>query len=258
MKRISTALASIAFALLLSSVSSGESMTGSQLMKAVREKNNSKTQESTVSMKLIDKKGRSQDRKLKIWAEQMGDVENTLTRFVSPERVNGVGFLVINKDGGTQRYLYTPSEKQTRMVPEGDNKKSFQGTDFTYYDLSPHDVEDDGSYDPLASEQYEGHDCWVCTSHPKDKDALYSKVIQWVRKDIYVPVKIEFYDEKGAHLKTSQVLEMKQIDGYWTPIKSVMHNIQIDHKTMMLLDDVQFDKKLPDQLFTRSSLEKGA
>lgn len=234
-----------------------EQMSGKKLMKMVREKNNSKSQVSGVLMKLVDKKGRSQDRALKIWAEQVGDTENTLTRFLAPKPVEGVGFLVVNKDGRTDRYLYSPAGKKIRKVPDGDNKKSFQGSDFTYYDLSPHDVESD-TYEPLQTETYEGQACWVCTSHPQGDDALYSKVKQWVRKDTYVPIYIEFYDPDGDLLKYSKVLKLERIDGYWTPVESVMHNVQTDHKTLMKIEKIEYDIDIPKQTFSKTNLERGA
>ncbi len=225
-------------------------------MRLVREKNDSKSQISQVSMKLVDKKGRTQDRKLVIFAEQVGETENTLTRFVEPRRVKGIGFLVVNENEKLKRYLYTPADKKTRRVPEGDNKKSFQGTDFTYYDLSPHDVESD-NYKPLRSESYGGKECWVCTSMPQGDSEIYSKVVQWIRKDIYLPVKMEFYDPKGDLLKISTAEDLKKIDGFWTPMTSVMNNVQIDHKTVMTIEKVQYNKKLPPNLFSKTSLEKG-
>ena len=233
-----------------------EPKTGKELMRLVRDKNDSKSQVSQISMELIDHKGRTQDRKLVIFAEQAGDTENTLTRFLEPRRVKGIGFLVVNEGDQPLRYLYTPADKKTRRVPEGDNKKSFQGTDFTYYDLSPHDVESD-NYEPLRSETYDGHDCWVCTSLPQGENEIYSKVVQWVRKDIYLPVKMDFYDPDGKLLKTSLAEELKQVDGYWTPMRTTMHNVQIDHKTVMKVDKVTFNQKLPDNLFSKTSLEKG-
>jgi len=233
-----------------------EPKTGKELMRLVREKNDSESQVSQISMQLIDKKGRTQDRQLMIFAEQVGKSENTLTRFIEPKRVKGIGFLVVNDGGKPLRYLYTPADKKTRRVPEGDNKKSFQGTDFTYYDLSPHDVESD-NYEALRAEKYDGHDCWVCTSLPQGENEIYSKVVQWIRKDIYLPVKMDFYDPDGKLLKTSIAEGLKQIDGYWTPTKTTMHNVQIDHKTVMKVDKVQYNKKLPENLFSKTSLEKG-
>ena len=143
--------------------------------------------------------------------EQAGEVENSLLRFVSPRRVEGISFLIVNEEEASKRYLYMPSQKKTRLVPEGDNDKSFQGTDFTYYDLSPHHVDSD-NYEPLTSERYDGHDTWVCTSLPKPgSGSPYGKIVQWIRKDIYVPVKIDFYDEKGKLLKTSRTVNCQKV-----------------------------------------------
>ena len=256
MKRLSIALSVLLLFLLSATVSLAEPKTGKELMRLVRDKNDSKTQVSMVSMELIDKKGRTQDRKLRIFAEQVGSTENTLTQFLEPRRVKGIGFLVVNEGNEPLRYLYTPADKKTRRVPEGDNKKSFQGTDFTYYDLSPHDVESD-NYEPLRSETYDGHDCWVCASLPQGENEIYSKVVQWIRKDIYLPVKMEFYDPKGDLLKVSKVEKIEQVDGYWTPMRSVMHNVQIDHKTVMEIQKVQYNLDLPEKIFSKTSLEKG-
>ena len=232
-------------------------LTGRELMNKVRDNNSSRTQLSQVKMTLIDKKGRSQERAVKIYAEQVGDVENSLLRFMAPKRVKGISFLVINGDESSKRYLYMPSQKKTRLVPEGDNRKSFQGTDFTYYDLSPHDVDSD-NYEPLTSERYDGHDTWVCTSLPKPgAGSPYGKIVQWIRKDIYVPVKIDFYDEKGRLLKTSLASQLKKIDAYWTPMVTEMHNVQIDHKTVMTIEKIKYDVEIPGKVFSKANLEQG-
>ncbi|MCP4634044.1 MAG: outer membrane lipoprotein-sorting protein [candidate division Zixibacteria bacterium] len=247
----------VASIIILYAIPSTAGMTCKRVMELIREKNDSKTQVTTISMKLIDQKGRTQNKGLKIYAEQIGDTQNVLTRFVAPKRAKGIGFLVSNESGNNNRYLYTPSDKKTRKVPEGDNHKSFQGTDFTYYDLSPHDVNED-SYDALKIEKYDGHDCYVCTSKPKNaSDAPYGKVVQWIRKDIYVPVLMKFYDPDGKFLKESKAVEINQVDSYWTPMKTVMHNVQIDHKTVMEVKNINFNKKLPDKIFTKTYLESG-
>lgn len=232
--------------------------TGAEVMTLVREKNNSKSQVSEISMQLVDRKGRTQDRKLMVFAEQVGQTENSMTRFLQPRRIRGISFLVANSDQGetSASYLYTPADKKVRRVPEGDKKKSFQGTDFTYYDLSPHDVHNE-VYQPLESGEHGGHDCWLVTSVPKGADPVYGKVKQWVRKDIYLPIKVEFYDPDLKLLKISSAEDIQQVDGYWTPMKTTMHNVQIDHKTVMKVDRVTYNQNLPAKLFSKSSLEKG-
>lgn len=228
---------------------------GKELMHMIRERHDSRSQMSQVAMELIDQGGHSQQRELIIYARQIGEEEKTLTRFVAPMMVKGVGFLVLGENGTSLRYLYTPADKKTRLVPPGDNKKSFMGTDFTYYDLSPHDANGD-VYQPLGSDSLDGFACWRCESAPGDAGEMYSRVIQWIRKDILVPIRIEFYDLDGKLLKISQVAKLEQIDGFWTPLESVMENVQTGHRTIMRIKKMAYNKDIPDQMFTRTSLEK--
>ena len=232
-------------------------LTGRELMNRVRDNNSSESQLSHVKMTLIDKKGRSQERAVKIYAEQVGGGENSLLRFMAPKRVKGISFLIINEDESNKRYLYMPSQKKTRLVPEGDNRKSFQGTDFTYYDLSPHDVDSD-NYEPLESSRHDDHDVWICTSLPKSgSESPYGKIVQWIRKDIYVPVRIDFYDDKGKLLKISRATRLKKVGKYWTPMVNEMHNVQIDHKTVMTIEKIKYDVDIPAKIFSKSNLEQG-
>ena len=76
------AVVAVAFGFLLTAVAvaPAETMTGAKLMKLVREKNNSKTQVSQVSMKLVDKKGRIAMGARLVAREQLPDViRDTLT-----------------------------------------------------------------------------------------------------------------------------------------------------------------------------------
>jgi len=234
-----------------------EQLTGQQVMERSKDTKQSETQVSEITMLLIDKKNKQQTRSIKIWAVQKGNESKTLTRFTAPKSVSGVGFLALGEGEKAKRWLYMPRTKKTRMIAEGDKNKSFMGTDFTYYDLSPHDV--DGSiYEPVEDATHEGIACYKVSGRSRDLDAsLYSKVVQWVRKDNYVPIRVDFYDKDGELLKRSTVLDLENIDGNWTPMKMQMHNLQINHKTVMTIDKVEYDTKIPSRYFNKSNLEKG-
>jgi outer membrane lipoprotein-sorting protein len=228
-----------------------------EIMQRSKEANNAQSQVSEVSMLLIDRKDKQQERSIKMWSERGEGKAKSLTRFTKPKNVAGVGFLVHGEGEDAKRWLYMPRSKKTRMIPEGDKNKSFMGTDFTYYDLSPHDI--DGSvYEPVEEEAVDGIACYKVTGHSKNlKDSLYGKVVQWVRKDNYVPIKVDFYDKSGDLLKQSRVTDLQQIQGNWTPMKMQMHNVQIDHKTLMTIDEVEFDVDIPSRYFEKSYLERG-
>ena len=95
-------------------------------------------------------------------------------------------------------------------------------------------------------------------SIPRDLDAAqYSRRVQWVPRDIWVPVRIEFYDKRGNLLKVNSVEKLEQVQGYWTPVKSVMKNEQTGHATHLEVQRIRYDGNLPDALFTTRFLETG-
>ncbi|MFQ6104935.1 MAG: outer membrane lipoprotein-sorting protein [Candidatus Glassbacteria bacterium] len=236
----------------------GESfcITGREIMERSKKANQSETQVTDIHMLLIDKKGKEQERAVKIWAIQ-GDVDRSLTRFTKPKSVAGVGFLVLSEGGKAKRWLYMPKSKKTRMIAEGDKNKTFMGTDFTYYDLSPHDL-DNETFDRVKEAKVDGHACYEVRGRSKTPEtSLYGDVVKFIRKDNYVPIRVDFYDKSGKLLKRSKVLDLKKIDGNWTPMKMEMHNVQIDHKTIMTVKEVEYDMKIPSKTFTKTNLEKG-
>jgi negative regulator of sigma E activity len=143
------------------------------------------------------------------------------------------------------------------MIPEGDKNKPFMGTDFTYYDLSPHDL-DNEKFDPVGDATVDGKACYKVRGRSKTPaTSLYGDVVKFVRKDNYVPIRVDFYDKSGKLLKQSNVLELKKIKENWTPMKMVMHNVQTNHKTIMTVTKVEYDVKIPERTFTKANLEKG-
>lgn len=231
-------------------------LTGREIMEKAKKANQSKTQVTEIHMLLIDKKATEQERAVKIWAVQ-AEVDKSLTRFTAPKNVEGVGFLVISEKGEAKRWLYMPKSAKTRMIAEGDKNKSFMGTDFTYFDLSPHDI-DNESFDAVKETAVGSLACYEVRGRSKTPEtSLYGDVVKFVRKDNFVPIQVDFYDKSGKLLKRSKVLDLQKIKGNWTPMKMEMHNVQSDHKTIMTVTKVEFDTDLPDNIFTQTNLEKG-
>jgi outer membrane lipoprotein-sorting protein len=231
-------------------------ITGREVLDRAKKTNQSKTQVSDIHMLLIDKKDTEQERAVRIWALQ-GELDKSLTRFTAPKNVEGVGFLVLSEKGEAKRWLYMPKSAKTRMIAEGDKNKSFMGTDFTYYDLSPHDI-DNEAFDPVKETTVDGKACYEVRGRSKTPEtSLYGDVVKFVRKDNFVPIQVDFYDKSGKLMKRSKVLDLQNIKGNWTPMKMEMHNIQTEHKTVMTVQKVEFDVDIPDNVFTQTNLEKG-
>ena len=134
------------------------------------------------------------------------------------------------------------------------------GSDFTYQDFTlfgNQKYAQDYQSELLGSEQFNDADCYLLKTIPTDPDFDYSQILMWVRQTDFVVLKLEFYDAKETLLKVMTNLEIKMIDNYLTPTKITMHNLQKNTQTILQLKKVEYDKDLPDHLFTTRYLEKG-
>ena len=69
-------------------------------------------------------------------------------------------------------------------------------------------------------------------------------------------IEMEFYDKKGKLRKVFTAHQVKKIDGIYTVMESEMHDLKRKHRTFMKTDAIQYNKGIPDKVFTRRYLEK--
>jgi len=180
----------------------------------------------------------------------------TLVTFVEPADVAGTRLLAKEaKNGDDLQYLYLPALKEKRRIAGSEKNESFMGTDFTYNDLEQKGMEE-GDHTRLADEQHSGIDCFRIDAVPKSKDDEYSKLELWIDKKDHIPLKIYFYDRKGAHYKTLVAQKVEPVDGEATVTKLMMKNVKKGTKTTMVLDSLDRKKTFPKAMFDENALDK--
>ncbi|MFO7850263.1 MAG: outer membrane lipoprotein-sorting protein [Spirochaetia bacterium] len=232
---------------------------GKQVAQNVYDRDSGDTVHALVEMDLVSSDGSVKERILEGWGgEGEEDRSNMVLVFHRPSSVQGTRFLVKERDSGDDdQWIYLPSLDRVRRIASSEEDSSFMGTDFTYGDMQSRSVDED-THELLREETFADRDCYVVESVPKDPDdSQYSKRIQWVAKDIWVPLKTEFYDTRGDHLKTMTVKELEKVQGYWTTMETRMENVQSGHATEIRVDKIKYDEELQDSLFTTRFLETG-
>lgn len=202
--------------------------------------------------RLVDQytlEGRSGDRK---------DGKRSVIIFQKPASVAGTRFLTVSNAGrDDDRWIFLPSLGKVRRISTGEGSGSFVGTDFSYDDLSSGDREvDEDTHAILHEESVDGKACWVIESTPKDKSYQYVKMVDWIEKGSYVIVKGERYDKKGL-LKTMEFSQFKDIQGRITPMATKLSNVQAKTSTIVQIDLIKYDEKIPEGVFTTRFLETG-
>ncbi|MFP4067394.1 MAG: outer membrane lipoprotein-sorting protein [Spirochaetaceae bacterium] len=232
---------------------------GREVAENVINRDEGDTGHSLVNMDLIDASGDTKSRIIEEWSMENDEgLERLVIVFHRPASVEDTRFLVHeNEDRDDDQWIFLPSLDRVRRISASEGEDSFMGTDFTYDDLKTREVDDD-EHELLREEELAGWDCYVVESVPVDPDdSQYSRRVQWVAKDTWLPMKIEFYDKSDDLLKVSTLEEVEQVQGYWTPMVTVMENVQTDHKTQLEVDKIRYDENLDSGLFTNNFLRTG-
>lgn len=230
-------------------------------MLEVKDRPDGDTRYSEMTMKLINKRGKSRVRKLKSYSMDIGKDKKTIMFFEYPGDVKGTGFLTWDYDEigkNDDKWLYLPAMKKNRRISGASAKKDFfMGTDFTYDDMGSRNVDED-QHQLTKEEVIDGQDCWVIESTPVDTRDIYSKKISWIRKDCLVAVRVEYYDKQSKLHRVLELSEIVQADGFWIAKKLHMKNVQTNHQTLILIENPQYNIDIDENDFTVSKLEKGS
>jgi outer membrane lipoprotein-sorting protein len=259
MTRTTSVRLTLLLAVLLVGASPAWSLDGREIAQNVYDRDTGDSVHVLVRMDLIESDGSVKNRIVEGWGT---DTENDLSHMVlvfhRPASVQGTRFLVKERDErDDDQWIYLPALKRVRRIAASEEDSSFMGTDFTYGDMESREVDED-THRLLREESFGGRECYVVQSVPKEpEDSQYSKRVQWVAKEIWVPMKAEFYDKNEKHLKTMTVQDLQKVQGYWTTMKTRMKNVQSGHATEVTVDKIRYNEEMKDSLFTTRFLETG-
>jgi len=216
-------------------------------------------QTSVLTMTLVNKSGQTRVRKIQQYTKDFGKVDKSIMFFLSPADVKNTSFMNWSYDDDNKaddQWIYLPALKKVKRISSDSKSDYFMGSDFTYDDLGDRKLDAD-VHKLLKEETIDGHACYVVESVSKDEDYMYSKTRTWIRKDNFVGMKKEFYDEDGELLKVLTIKNVKKVSGYWIISSSEMKNIQKNHKTTIQLSDININTGVPASKFTERMMMRG-
>lgn len=243
--------------LILSSPSHAFSMSGRDVYDKVDEvRRKGLDRKAEATMILFDKGGGRRSRTLIEYSKKSGpEGYKVLVVFKTPPDLRDVGFLIHARTlADRDLWAYFPEMKRIRKIPTSSQDDSFFGSDFSYDDFSGPPELDDYKFKILGEETVNGIQAYKIEVTPKIR-RKYTKYIAWVAKDLWIHVKIEYYQEDDVY-RAGSFYEIKMIDGIPTPFRFEMENRKTGHRTEFTIGKIQYNVELPDALFTQRSLEK--
>jgi outer membrane lipoprotein-sorting protein len=210
-------------------------------------------------MTLKNRHGQESVRKIRVKTLEVdGDGDKSLTIFDNPRDVKGTAFLnYTHKTGDDDQWLYLPALKRVKRISSRNKSGSFMGSEFAYEDIASQELEK-YTYKWLRDEVYEGEECFVIERYPVDiKNSGYTRLVTWLDKKEYRPLKVEYFYRKEYHFKTLTFTGYKYyLDKFWRADEMNMVNHQNGKSTKLVWTNYTFRTGLKDRDFTKSSLKR--
>ncbi len=161
---------------------------------------------------------------------------------------------------GDEIWTYLRNTETTIKIPPSMMLQSWNGSDFTNDDLvRESNLVKDYVLTILDTEKIDNEKCWKVQLIPKpDAPVVWGKIYYWVRMSNYLPALLQYYDEKGNLVRYMTYTDIKNFHGRIMPSKWTMYNVaKKGHSTTIIVDDMHFDVKIPDKIFSYQELERG-
>lgn len=215
-------------------------------------------QKADMIMTLRNKQGQESVREIRITTKEVeNDGDKSLSVFDTPKDVKGTAFLsythALTPD---EQWLYLPALKRVKRISSSNKSGPFMGSEFAYEDLTSYEVEK-YTYKWLRDEQVDGRDAYVVELYPAYKKSGYTRQIIWMDKEMYQPLKVEFYDRKDALLKTLVHTGYKiYLDEFWRSDRMHMVNHQTGKETTLDWSNYEHKIGFTDRDFDKNTLKR--
>jgi len=216
-----------------------------------------------VRMSIMAKGGSKQNRRFSILRRDLADKDTPDPKFTGeqkfyvyfhePADVNKMAFLVHkHMDKDDDRWLYLPALDLVKRIASSDKRTSFVGSHFYYEDVSGRNVDADTHELAETTKDY-----YVLKNTPKDpKSVEFAYYKMWIHKTTFLVVQTSYYDAQDKEYRRYKASGVKQIEGFWTVVKSEMHDLRDGGHTVLEYDSVDYNVGLPDDIFTERYLRQ--
>ncbi len=242
-------------------------LTGKEVMEKQEQLQKADTEYGEEVMLLVDVKSNTKEKRyVRRYSKDMGNNLNRyLVVFLEPADIKATSLLTHETVNEDDQWLYMPATNKMQRIAQSSKKSYFMGTDFTYEDMEPEDIEN-FAYTILKQETLDHvkppMSCYVIEAVPGNKQkaraSAYGRRLIWVDKETFVTTKAEFYDKRDRLIKVKKAFEFEQIQGaIFRPRKTVMDNLKKKHKTLTLSKKRQLNQPIENSVFSERFILSG-
>jgi outer membrane lipoprotein-sorting protein len=228
------------------SISAAKAQSAASILKSMDDLMSApKDKQAVVEMVLTDKSGKEKVREAIM--KQKGQYKK-IYRYTKPEKQVGTATLSLPDD---IIWLYMPALNKAIKVTLLSKSQAFTGTDFSYEDMSGSSYGERFTPSVLTSPDPKMYQLELM---PKSMKSSYSKIIVFLDKTHFYPVRMEYFDENKVYFKYADY-KYKKKGNYWYAEEVDMMNLNKEHSTKIILTEIQFDQGISDDEFTVENLK---
>jgi len=209
---------------------------------------------ATVSMTITDEQGRTRIREFVVLRKDTtdGGEQKFYVYFKKPGDVRKMVFIVHkNIVTDDDRWLYLPALDLVKRIAASDKRTSFVGSHFLYEDVSGRSIHEDDHTLLETDANY-----FILHNVPKDPATVeFASYKIWIDRKTFMPMKAEYIDRDGSTYRVVEALEVKEIQGHPTVVRSRVRNLVNGGETVSVFTNIKYDIGLGD-IFTERSLRK--
>lgn len=175
--------------------------------------------------------------------------------FISPKKERGTNYLKI----GTNLWMYIPRIERVIKIPPAMMHQSIMGSDFSYDDIVKESkISEDYTPTIISEETIEGTEVTILDLQPKPEAVVtYGRLKLWVAKEGYIPLKMEYYTEKGVLIRTLYYQKTRKVGGRIIPTEWSMVDAEENRKrTVITVATAEFNGDIEDNIFTKRNLSR--
>ncbi|MEA2012986.1 MAG: outer membrane lipoprotein-sorting protein [Verrucomicrobiota bacterium] len=213
---------------------------------------------ATVTMTINDKNGQKRIREFVILRKDEKDAGNQkfYVYFKKPFDVRKMAYLVwkhVAIDDDDDRWLWLPDLNLKKRIAPGDKRSSFVGSHFLYEDVSGRNLSED-KHELIETTQTH----YLIKNTPVNPNEVeFSYYNIWINKENFLPQKaIYFKKETKKKYRMVEVLEIKDIQGFPTVVKSKASDLETGGFTINTFSDVKYNINLKERIFTERFLRR--
>lgn len=210
--------------------------------------------QARVRMTIKSAKGSVRERVLSSRSDEKAGLRRSRVEFLEPADVRGTTLLMIEQPGDERdlQYLYLPGLRKTRRIAGNQKNTSFMDSDFTYADMESRDAKG-GAKRRLADADAGGQPAYRVEVTPSEPDGEYGKLELWVHKELWLPLRIDFFDRSGRLQKTMLSKRIEKKGDRHLVTKLHMRSTS-GSETVLDVESIDLDARFSDADFDKNAL----